>query len=118
MVTAAAAGAPDRPLASLRRGVVHNARRLPDGRWAWRYDRQHASPEAFEQLWDDVAALDVPVTLVRGGNSPFVGDEDVAEFRARHAGVDVRVVPGAGHSVQSDRPVELAAVLREVLARG
>ena len=118
MVAAAAAGAPNRSPASLRRGVVHNARRLPDGRWAWRYDRQHASPEAFEELWDDVAALHVPITLVRGGESPFVGDEDVAEFRARHAGLDVQVVPGAGHSVQSDRPVELATILREVLARG
>lgn len=118
MVAAAAAGAPNRPLASLRRGVVHNARRLPDGRWAWRYDRQQVSPDAFEQLWDDVAAIDVPITLVRGGESPFVGDDDVAEFRARHSLLDVRVVPGAGHSVQSDRPVELADLLREVLARG
>ena len=118
MVEAAAAGAPHRPRASMRRGVVHNARRLPDGRWAWRYDRQQASPEAFERLWDDVAAIDVPITLVRGGESPFVGDEDVAEFRARHSGLDARVVAGAGHSVQSDRPVELAALLREVLDRG
>jgi esterase len=118
MVEAAAVGAPHRPRASLRRGVAHNAHRLPDGRWAWRYDRQQADPATYEQLWDDVGSLDLPVTLVRGGDSPFVGAEDVAEFRARHARLDVRVVPGAGHSVQSDRPVELAALLREVLARG
>jgi pimeloyl-ACP methyl ester carboxylesterase len=85
------------------------------GRWAWRYDQQQAGPAVFEQLWDDVASLDVPVTLVRGGESPFVGKEDVAEFRSRHPRLDVRVVAGAGHSVQSDGPVELARLLREAL---
>jgi len=112
MVDAAAAGAPQRPRASLRRGVLHNARRLPDGRWAWRYDRQSASPEAFQQLWDDVSRIDVPVALVRGGDSGFVGEEDVAEFVERRPGLTVEVVPGAGHSVQSDRPRELATFLR------
>ena len=97
---------------------MHNARRLPDGRWAWRYDRQHADPASFEQLWDDVASLDVPITLVRGGDSSFVGEEDAAQFRARHPRLVVRTVPGAGHSVQSDRPVELAGLLREVLDPG
>ena len=29
---------PTRSLSSMRRGVLHNARELPDGRWTWRYD--------------------------------------------------------------------------------
>jgi esterase len=116
MVDAAAAAAPQRPRASMRRGVLHNARRLPDGRWTWRYDQQQrADATAYEALWADVAAGSAQITLVRGGDSPFVGDEDVAEFVRRCPDLTVDVVAGAGHSVQSDRPRELAAVVRTAL---
>jgi esterase len=119
MVAAATATAPQRSPASVRRGVVHNSRQLPDGRWAWRYDRPRAmAPDSFARLWDDVAATPVPMTLIRGGESAFVGDEDVAEFRRRRPGLTVEVVDGAGHSVQSDRPRELTALLRTALAPG
>jgi pimeloyl-ACP methyl ester carboxylesterase len=118
MVEAAVAGAPSRPRAAVRRGVLHNARRLADGRWTWRYDRLTDGSDSFEPLWSDVAAIDVPVTLVRGGDSPFVGPEDLAEFSTRRPGLAVEVVDGAGHSVQSDRPRELAALLRRVLHAG
>jgi esterase len=117
MVDAAAAAAPHRSRASMHRGVLHNARRLPDGRWTWRYDQQqHADPATYEALWADVELAPGPVTLVRGGDSAFVGDEDVAEFTRRRPDLTVEVVAGAGHSVQSDRPRELASVLRAVLA--
>jgi pimeloyl-ACP methyl ester carboxylesterase len=111
MIEAAAAGAPQRPRSSLRRGVVHNSRRLPNGRWAWRYDRQRATPESYESLWADAERLDVPVALVKGGDSAFVEDADVAEFAERCPRLTVEVVAGAGHSVQSDRPRELADLL-------
>jgi pimeloyl-ACP methyl ester carboxylesterase len=117
MIDAAAAASPQRPRAAMRRGVLHNARRLPDGRWTWRYDQQQrADPAAYEALWADVEAAPVPITLVRGGDSAFVGDEDVAEFVRRRRDVAVEVVAGAGHSVQSDRPRELAALLRTALS--
>jgi pimeloyl-ACP methyl ester carboxylesterase len=116
MVAEAAALAPHRSPASVRRGVVHNARRLPDGRWVWRYDLPRPPrPGSFDRLWDDLATLRVPLALVRGGDSVFVGDEDVAELVRRRPDVTVEVVDGAGHSVQSDRPRRLASLLRTVL---
>src|SRR3954471_12242608 len=53
---------PKRTEAGIRRGVRHNTVRLPDGRWAWRYDL-FAGPHTvdgekwvdFTSLWDDVA---------------------------------------------------------------
>ncbi len=50
---------PTRSVASLRRGVMHNARQFPDGSWRWRWDpsarwRTHPSAEdggRFESLW-------------------------------------------------------------------
>src|ERR1700744_5165546 len=38
MADAAVALSPNREAEGVRRGVRHNARRLDDGRWMWRYD--------------------------------------------------------------------------------
>ena len=57
----------------------------------------------------------MPFLLVRGGLSGVVGDEDVEELRRRQPSARVVVVEGAGHSIQGDRPVQLARVLEEFL---
>jgi pimeloyl-ACP methyl ester carboxylesterase len=69
----------------------------------------------FSPLWDDVSAATMPLTLVRGGASAFVTDEDAEEFLRRSPSARVHVVPGAGHSVQSDAPLALASIIRSVL---
>jgi len=112
---------PSRSRASLRRGVLHNALELPDGRWRWRYDpmrrwRIAGGAPDFASLWAEVSALRAPVLLVRGALSGVVSDEDEAEFQRRQPGLRVARVEGAGHSVQGDRPLALAALLREALA--
>ena len=104
---------PTRTVSSLRRGVLHNALEQPDGTWVWRYDRVWARPPEFGSLWDAVDAVQVPLLLVRGGLSGVVGDEDVEELRRRQPSARVVVVEGAGHSIQGDRPVQLARVLEE-----
>jgi pimeloyl-ACP methyl ester carboxylesterase len=116
---------PTRSVSSLRRGVLHNARQLADGSWMWRYDRT-GRPGALQHtddtrprvepsdMWEDVAALGrrgIPVLLARGGVSPVVDDADIAEWTARVPSGEVVVVDGAGHSIQGDRPLELAALL-------
>ena len=53
--------------------------------------------------------------LVRGGNSNIVADEDVEEFLRRKPGSRVELVEGAGHSVQSDRPVVLAGLITDFI---
>lgn len=114
---------PTRSVASLRRGILHNARQLDDGSWVWRYDRSGRAlgdvvPSVGDvvppvgDLWEVVGLLTCPLLLVRGGASPVVDDADVAELRRRRPEVEVVVVDGAGHSVQGDRPLELADVLR------
>jgi pimeloyl-ACP methyl ester carboxylesterase len=107
---------PTRTVSSLRRGVLHNARELPDGSWEWRYDRGRSSLAdgamlEMNDLWDELESVTAPILLVRGGSSGVVGDEDVAELLRRQPKAEVIVVDGAGHSVQGDRPVELAGVI-------
>jgi pimeloyl-ACP methyl ester carboxylesterase len=112
---------PTRSVSSLRRGVLHNAHELPDGGWTWRYDPMRSwSSEGvvdFGSLWEAVDAVRVPLLLVRGGTSGVVADEDVAELRRRQPDAEVVVVEGAGHSVQGDKPVELALIMEGFLTR-
>jgi pimeloyl-ACP methyl ester carboxylesterase len=44
-----------------------------------------------------------------------VDDEDVSELMRRNPRARVNVVEGAGHSVQGDKPLELAEILRSLL---
>jgi len=115
---------PTRSESSLRRGVLHNARPLdptdPDGPWRWRYDlpvgdRLEALDHRFADLWDAVDALTMPVTLFQGDRSPVVDDADVAELLRRQPSARHVVVDDAGHSIQGDQPVRLAALLAELL---
>jgi pimeloyl-ACP methyl ester carboxylesterase len=135
---------PTRSESSLRRGILHNAHQQPDGSWQWRYDRgSHArarnsetaddaaavpdeasgetaqetpdeTANALSPLWDHFGSIRCPVTLVRGSLSPVVDDADVAEALRRRPDLVVHLVDGAGHSVQGDRPVELAAILSSI----
>ncbi len=113
---------PGRSESSLRRGILHNVVQREDGSWVWRYARFRADPAGpgahpeFGGLWDAVSRLTVPVLLVRGLAWSVVDDDDVAELVRRQPSATVIGVEGAGHSVQGDRPLELAAIIREFLS--
>ncbi|OBK60626.1 hydrolase [Mycobacterium gordonae] len=109
------AAAPHREVKALRRGVFHNSRQLDNGNWTWRYDAIRVFPD-FSTLWDDVDALSAPVTLIRGGSSGFVNDDDVAELSRRATQFKgAHVVDNSGHSVQSDQPRALIDLVRTVI---
>jgi esterase len=112
MVDAAIEASPRRPASAVRRGVIHNSRQLPDGAWAWRYDRSDpgiAYPTA--DLWDDVGRLSMPTALVTGAESGFVTLDDQSEMKQRLPSLRIESVDGAGHAVQSDQPKALAALI-------
>jgi pimeloyl-ACP methyl ester carboxylesterase len=121
---------PTRTEASLRRGILHNALQTEDGSWVWRYRRfDQPSPlgdaaaaptdgksleDRYSPLWDMLAAVEVPVLLVRGMlKQSVVDDADEDEFRRRVADHRVERIENAGHSVQGDTPLELAALIAD-----
>ena len=112
---------PTRTVSSLRRGVLHNAKEQADGSWTWRYDPVRAWKDierpavAFVDLWEDVGRIKAPMLLIRGGLSGVVSDDDVAELQRRKPDAEVVTVEGAGHSIQGDKPVELAGILERFL---
>lgn len=112
---------PTRTESSLRRGILHNAFQLADGSWQWRYDRRHharstsgddQSAAGLAELWDAVSQLTCPLLVVRGGLSPVVDDADIAEVKRRKVSAEIVQIENAGHSIQGDRPIELAELLR------
>jgi pimeloyl-ACP methyl ester carboxylesterase len=114
---------PTRSESSLRRGVLHNSVQREDGTWTWRHQLgrpagssgMHVGSVDFGPLWDDLEAVPAPVLLVRGALSPVVDDADEAEFRRRRPDDRVITVAEAGHSIQGDQPLELAAILNSYL---
>ena len=112
---------PTRTESSLRRGILHNALQLDDGSWVWRY-RRLAEPGGgaghpdFSSLWDSLGATTMPLLLARGMlPQSVVDDADEAELRRRRPDAQVVHFEHAGHSIQGDQPVELAATLTDFL---
>jgi pimeloyl-ACP methyl ester carboxylesterase len=119
---------PTRTEASLRRGILHNAEQREDGSWVWRYQRFRAfeptarkegedTPAAhpnFGDLWDAVSRIQVPLLLTRGmREQSVVDDDDEVELLRRLPDAQVEHFEEAGHSLQGDTPVELAASIEK-----
>jgi pimeloyl-ACP methyl ester carboxylesterase len=121
---------PARSRSSLRRGILHNAEQQPDGTWVWRWARHRPAPAPvspapvrpapsspgtstrYEQLWGALSSVAVPVLLARGMRPDSVlDDDDERELRRRLPSAQVVHVEGAGHSLQGDTPLELAAII-------
>lgn len=122
---------PTRSESSLRRGILHNAEQRDDGTWVWRHarhrvfaDRPAERPgddpdEAAHHaaLWEAIEDHAGPVVLARGMRpQSVVDDADEAELRRRRPDARIEHFVDAGHSVQGDMPVELAALIDEVAA--
>ena len=111
---------PVRSRSSLRRGILHNAEQQPDGTWVWRWARHRrpapASPAPagtrYGPLWEELSSITVPLLLARGLRPDSVlDDDDERELLRRLPSAQVIHVEEAGHSLQGDTPLELAAII-------
>ena len=121
---------PARSRSSLRRGILHNAEQQSDGTWVWRWARHRrpaapaspapaapgpVSPAAstrYGQLWEALSSITVPLLLARGMRPDSVlDDDDERELLRRLPSAQVIHVEQAGHSLQGDTPLELAAII-------
>jgi pimeloyl-ACP methyl ester carboxylesterase len=116
---------PGRSESSLRRGILHNAVQREDGSWVWRWARFRAEPGEtrpshpdFGNWWEAISRIRCPLMLVRGLAWSVVDDADVAELQRRQPSAQVVGVEGAGHSIQGDRPLELADILTDFFYPG
>jgi pimeloyl-ACP methyl ester carboxylesterase len=115
---------PTRTVESLRRGILHNAEQREDGSWVWRHARHRAMqtdggdapPRDFGKLWDMVSAYEGSICLARGmRDQSVVTDEDEAELVRRRPDARIEHFADAGHSLQGDTPLELAALIQDFI---
>ena len=117
---------PTRSESSLRRGILHNAEQQEDGSWVWRHARHRVFADAttddtahgetdYLRLWDALETHSGPVVLARGmQDQSVVDDADVEEFLRRRPDARIENFSDAGHSIQGDMPIELAALIDDV----
>ena len=101
----------------LRVSLLHNLRRTPDGRFVWKYDPRpyqlgNAATGHVEDPFDRLGPLKAPVLVLRGSESQFLSRAGAQELTDRLGNARWLEVPGASHSIQGDRPAELASILR------
>lgn len=116
------------------RGVYLNTRVRADGRVEWKHHMARlaatalapaenttdaAAPQREPVLgrdgWDDLAAAQAPITLIRGAQG-YVTPANLEEFERRVPQASVVEVE-AGHNVQENIPVPLADLVRDRTAR-
>ena len=109
---------PGRSLASLRRGVIHNGNKMPDGSWQWRWDPRQRDDRDYAAgaLEKALVRFAGPILLIRGGRSDIVSDDSFAAFKGRHPSTRLITIHGASHAVQGSHPIELAETIRSFWA--
>ena len=103
----------------LRRSLLHNLRRMPNGKWTWKHDPKRISPDfanervaRAKQILDDVHKISCPTLILRGDRSDVFSDQNADKFAgALPNGRWVRV-PNSGHTIQGDNPAGLLEALR------
>ncbi len=106
----------------LRRSLLHNLRRLPDGTLTWKTDRRRpidlkAMEERLRALRLAVPSITCPTLVVRGGDSDVLTDEDAERFAGALPDGRWVTIPGAGHTVQGDQPAALVREVRNFLTK-
>ncbi|MGH7932481.1 MAG: alpha/beta fold hydrolase [Candidatus Binataceae bacterium] len=116
----AMASNPRRNAVLLRRNLMHNLRRLPNGKWIWKYDpnRDFAIDRAARarKILAGCHDISCPTLIMRGERSDILTEESAASFaRALPHGRWIRIA-NAGHTIHADNPRGLLEALAPFLA--
>ena len=118
---------PDRPVDHLRYSLTHALRETGEG-WTWKNDRRkrpkldeearkRQADERASLLWDAARAIVTPTLLVRGTESKILSAEHAREVTEAMQHAELVEIEGARHTVQGDKPGELAHELDAFLRR-
>ncbi|WP_165988914.1 alpha/beta fold hydrolase [Streptomyces sp. YIM 98790] len=98
--------------AELREYIDHNLRRLPSGRWKWRFDAaglaSYLSRPDAPGMWAALRAVACPALLIRGAESELISPGAARE--AVDALPDGRLaeIPRGGHDLTVEQPEAVA----------
>ncbi len=111
---------PRRPKERLRRSIMRNLRSTGRGTWTWKYDPRVWDPARTGEgavlrrsLVTVASHVVCPVLVVRGEESEHLQEADAEASAALFRYGRWLGISGAGHTIQGDRPYELAVVIRD-----
>ena len=107
--------------AMLRQRVEHGLKRMPDGKFTWKYDkalrdqrRRGTTPTV--DLWPVVRRIKVPTLVMRGSESDILSVDTARRMHDLIPGSQFVEIRGAGHSIPADAPEAFEKAVREFLA--
>jgi pimeloyl-ACP methyl ester carboxylesterase len=104
------------PPALVRAIGARGIRRLPSGRWAYRFDPACQRTRRPIDAWPLLPRIRVPTLIVRGEHSGILPREMAERMAKAIPSARVEEIPGAYHHVTLDAPEALAECVRAWLA--
>ena len=118
---------PRRKADQLRYSLTHNLRRLPNGKWTWKYDRRIArrpgkgvrgpATSRFDDMWEPLRQVRCPTLIVRGGESDVFPEQTGRRMVELMPDSRFVTVPDAGHTVPQDNPAGFLEAVRGFLRK-
>ena len=103
----------------VRLNLMHNLRKLPSGKWTWKYDPRRHPDYSVERLtnlnrglWKYVPSVTCRTLVVRGGKSQFFLPKHAEDLAGRLPSARWTTVENAAHNVQSANPKGLLREMR------
>jgi pimeloyl-ACP methyl ester carboxylesterase len=84
--------------------------------WSWVSDPRTLQPTDHDITRRNLAAVLVPLTILRGGRSALMDEDVLAHVRSLAPGARYVEIPDADHHVLIDQPLATVAALRALLA--
>jgi pimeloyl-ACP methyl ester carboxylesterase len=103
----------------LRRSLLHNLRKLPNGKFTWKHDPNRMSPDfaaervqRAKQIQRDIHRISCPTLILRGEHSDVFTDANASKFAESLPNGGWVKIEKAGHTIQGDNPAGLLTALR------
>ena len=109
--------APDIPNLVLRRFLLKNLGRSPEGKYFWKINLRDIAAN-YWRLREPVAGeapFAKPVLFIRGGQSNYIRPEDELLIREWFPAAQIRTIAEAGHWLHADAPEEFLRLVMEFL---
>lgn len=109
--------------AAMRHRVEHNLIPAADGLLTWKYDpalrdgTARYENYASDEQWAFLAAIPVPVLILRGERSDILSVHIAERMLAANPRASLVTIPGSGHSIATDAPEAVATAIDDFLSR-
>jgi pimeloyl-ACP methyl ester carboxylesterase len=101
----------------IRHLAERGGRQLPDGSWTHKFDRNvYAQRNSFDGI-PHCGKIKIPSLVIKGGRSPRVTPQLIAEAKAQCPTLELAEVPHADHHVFLDNPTGFERMVKAFLVR-